>query len=793
MNGYPSFPITPFLDEIVNDLKNSKSRFMILSAETAAGKSTVLPLALIDSFTKENQNNKGQFSKLKILMTEPRRIAVLGVASRLAQLRGEETGNSVGYKIHLESKISDNTKLEVVTEAVLVRMLQSDPFLEGYSVVVLDEFHERSVNTDLALAFLKETMEARDDLYVIVMSATMNMEKLKAYLGQDVVVKNIPGMSFPVEEIYAPGVAPEDAVLNELKVKTESGQNNVLVFLPGIYDIRKCQKTLENKLLPDTELLILHSSITLEDQKKVLSPSSSKNRVILSSAIAETSLTVPGITSVIDSGLCRINRINTATGMTTLVTETESEFSARQRKGRAGRVQKGRCIRLWNSIEPRVKESLPEILRTDLCSVILECSERGITNLESLNFLDNPKPHVWKQSSELLRQLKFINYDGSITQKGKAALTLALEPRLAGIALTAGISNFPKVKNLLLKYSSYGQSSKEMQNRFLSDIERRLSNTSDFSEKIPDSLLILSGFPDRLARRISAPGEPKALFRLASGRMACLKEQKNNVPLWIVVTEAKDGSTQALVYEWEEILESEINSYLESHAEKKIECSFENGKVVKFENLCFGKIILNQKKLQAEKEDLINAWIGEVENRGFESLPVDEKIQRFIIRAKFYKKYCLGQSVEEFENSLCHNVSQWLPPFMAGATKLTAEILFNALYWFLEGSSVDEKVPETMTLSNNAKVKIKYEMVTVDGELTVRPIIEVIIQRIFGIFKTPEVCGKKVLLRLLSPASRPLQVTDDLENFWTNTWPEICKEMKGRYPKHNWDYRQFVE
>ena len=793
MSGYPSFPITLYLDEIISELKASEKHCMILSAETAAGKSTVLPLALLDEFSL-NSNSQNKSKADKILMTEPRRIAVLAVASRLSELRSEEIGKTVGYKIHLENKISSDTKLEVVTEAVLVRMLQSDPFLEGYKVVVIDEFHERSVNTDMALAFLKETLEARDDLYVIIMSATMDMEKLQNYLGGNVVVKKVPGSSYPVDVIYEPSLSVEDTIVKELNVKTENDIKNILVFLPGISDIRKCEANLEGRIPDDTELLILHSSISIEEQKKVLRPSSeNKNRVILSSAIAETSLTVPGITSVIDCGLARVNRINTATGMTNLFTETETEFSAQQRKGRAGRVQKGRCIRLWNSIEPRVKNMSPEILRTDLSTFVLECADRGITDITRMDFLDNPKEASVRQASELLYNMGFLKPDGNITPKGKAALTLALEPRLSGIVLTCGLKKFPEVKNLLLKYSQYGQSSKEIQNRFLSDVEKRLSKCDDFSEEIPSSLYVLAGFPDRLAIRISEPGAEKSEYQFSSGRKGVLKNEVNNAPKWIVASDVMAGTSSAVIFEYEIIEEKEIQQYLEKHSETKTVCSFENGKVQKSENVCFGQIVLSSKKLTAEKDDLVNAWINECKNKGFGCLPCDERIQKFLVRVKFYKANFKGEDISDFEQALSSSAEKWLPSFMSGVTKLTPEILYNALYWYLDGSCVDEKVPEVLILPNKTKAKVKYEVISSEEGIIVRPVIEIIIQRIFGCFETPQICGKRVLLRLLSPASRPLQITEDLENFWTTTWPEICKEMKGRYPKHNWDYRQICE
>ena len=367
------FPITPYLEQICDTLKKSQSHFLVLTAETAAGKSTVLPLALLEHFSG------------KIIMTEPRRIAVLGVANRVGELT--EKPKEIGYKIHLESRITCETRLEVVTEAILVRQLQSDPALEDYNVVVLDEFHERSVNTDLALAFLKEAMQLRDDLFVVIMSATIDTKKLQRWLSlpkppEEVPVISIPGRQFAVNVVYEPEKSIVSAVRQGIRYAGDSG--NILVFLPGISDIRKAQEGLleTNEFSDDSEneLCILHSSISLEEQKRIISPASpdGKRRVILSSAIAETSLTVPGVNVVIDSGLSRVNRMDISTRMEKLTTEKESEFSAEQRKGRAGRLCEGTCIRLWEKHDVRLKDFPPEILRADLVPLVLECSERGI-------------------------------------------------------------------------------------------------------------------------------------------------------------------------------------------------------------------------------------------------------------------------------------------------------------------------------------------------------------------------------------------------------------------------------
>ena len=420
-----NYPISNHLEEICTTLKKSSSRVLILTAETAAGKSTVLPLALMDQFEG------------KILMTEPRRLAVLGVANRLADLRDEETGAQVGYKIHLENKISKETRLEVVTEGILVHQLQEDPALENYNVVVVDEFHERSVNTDLTVAFLKEALELRDDLYVIIMSATINTEKLLTYFGgqgdSKVPVLNIPGRQFPVDISYNDKWSVCDAVEEALKLQKTG---NILVFLPGISDIRKNQELLEQNLaaLKNIEICVLHSSISLEEQKRVISENNSPDlrRIILSSAIAETSLTVPGVTCVIDSGLARVNRMNISTGMENLTTEVESQFSAEQRAGRAGRICAGKCIRLWSEFDPRIKDFPPEILRADITELVLECVERGVFSFDGIDWLDKPNSGAWNESVKLLQNLGFLKSDGHITETGRKALRLGIHPCSAG-------------------------------------------------------------------------------------------------------------------------------------------------------------------------------------------------------------------------------------------------------------------------------------------------------------------------------------------------------------------------
>lgn len=847
-----SLPIFPHLGEICAELKSSPSRFLILTAETGAGKSTAVPLALLEEFPK------------KILMLQPRRLAAVNVASRVAELLGERVGQTAGYKVFLENKTSESTRLEVMTEAILTRRLQADPSLEDASVVVLDEFHERSINADLALAFLKEAMQLRDDLYVIIMSATIDARRIARFCGTvgaaetesktitPAPVLEIPGRTFPVQFFYKPelsvsaavrwalsGLAadadgktgnagaaetdgktktagatgtcstPKTAGDTETASKTKTAGRSILVFLPGIYEINKTFSELSGEISPAVQIERLHSSVSFDEQKKILSPAApGVTRVILSSSIAETSLTIPDVVCVIDSGLSRVSVMDNNVGATRLVTMSESEFSAAQRSGRAGRTQEGVCVRLWSQNEPRSKNPLPEILRSDLSELLLECAEWGSQDPAALEWLDPPAPSSWETARELLRLLNCLDNDGQITQLGRAALRLGIGPRLGCAAIYGGAA-------FVLPYSQYKDSAPALQKKFVLNLERRLEEAGAQIaglQKIPDPLL--AGFPDRLAHRTADAG----VYQFPSGRLAALKDYKGGLgPEWIVAVEADAGSSQGAIYSYKALDSVQLEEWILSRAQKKVVCDFENGKVVKTEFIQYEKIILSQKALKAGDEDIKSALCYSVQKNGFDSLPLDEKTKAFLVKRKFYEQASaaggtsgagdrnlslandsssaagsLGRANDSGiadvpkkldKNWLTQNAAEWLAPFLTG-NKISAQNVYDALYYFYDGSEVERKVPSKLELQTGRSVKVVY----VDGEKVV-PTIEIIIQQIFGCFETPKVMGVHVLLKLLSPARRPLQITSDLENFWQNTWPEICKEMKGRYPKHNWDYR----
>ncbi|MBQ8680772.1 MAG: DEAD/DEAH box helicase [Treponema sp.] len=852
-----SLPISPFLAEICSSLKASESRFLVLTAETAAGKSTAVPIALLEHFTG------------KILMLEPRRLAASAIAERLSDLLGEETGETVGYRLHLDSKVSEKTRLEVITEAILTRRLQADPLLEDVNVIVLDEFHERSIHSDLALAFLKETMLLREDLFVIVMSATIDYRSIAEYLGSKenpAPVMQIPGRQFPVEIEYKPNVSAARAIFEELGKDSRHGRekeasktndsykapskneshlvekndppdsdkkyrsDTILAFLPGIYEIRKTKSELEDYLSEadiDCEILILHSSVPLSEQRKVLRPCSSDSprRVILSSAIAETSLTVPGVTIVVDSGLCRVNKMNVALGMEHLVTENESLFSAEQRAGRAGRVSAGRCVRLWGPHDARVEQNPPEILRADLTQLLLECAQWGAGEIEKLDWLTEPSESAWNAAKFLLENLDCLESctdsngkkSTKITEKGKAVLKLGLHPRLACVALAGGAES-------VLPFSEYAEAALERQKIFVDDLKRRLRDCRGkaMATTTDSESFVLEGFPDRLARLSpeTTPNSDRAEYQFPSGRKAWLSRELlsqariPSFPAWLVAPEVDAGERTGKIYSFEAISDGQAEEFLKKHAKSQIKTEFvgltngsdfKNLSVQKKEILSYGAIVLKEKKMPAESEDFALALCDLVAKKGLKSLPLDSKIENFLLRVEFYIKNQGGKPYSDSKKShyeliseselqkkfdfLEKNAEEWLRPFVK-SQKINAQDIYDALYWHLDGSKIDEKVPLQITLANGRKRKIVYEK-KADG--SIQPSLEIIIQQIFGCFETPKILGIPVLLKLLSPASRPLQITDDLENFWTGAWLEICKEMKGRYPKHNWDYRVLTE
>lgn len=835
-----SLPIAPHLSGICKTLKTSQ--FLVLTAPTAAGKSTAVPIALLKHFTG------------KIIMLEPRRIAAIAVAFRAAELLGEGIGGTAGYIIRMEKCVSSKSRLIVMTEGVLIRMLQDDPVLEDVDIVVIDEAHERGINTDLALAFLKEASQLRSDLRILVMSATMNTASVSKYLscgGLSAPVINIPGRQYNVEIVYRGSKdndiakAASNAAADEYLL-LNNGQA-MLVFLPGIKEIRQVQVLLAG-VLPPSQVMVLHSSITFDEQRRVLSlpGPDCPPRIILSSAIAETSLTVPGVKTVIDCGLSRISRLNVSSGMSSLVTETESVFSAEQRKGRAGRIEAGRCVRLWAESDRRVERADPEILRGDIVPLVLECAKwSGVCDSSKIQWLTCPSSGAWNGAQKLLVMLGLLEGEEGqcrITQKGMAALQLGLHPRLACVVLSGAGGENSALRDALscaIDYSGEAASSVYMRRRMEEDILRRvktlhlpcIGNTCQASSS--RAMMLLAGFPDRLARL----EDDGTTYRFPSGRVAKLAGKAEGktgggtagvLPKWIVAPVVDAGERIALIKDYEALSEAEADSWLSSRTEESAQEQFDfSYKLRKTVTAHYGKITLLRREKKVTKEDYSAAVCNAVENKGFKWLPLGKESKEFLLRARFcalhIKEMPCAKNVCD-EDTLQHTAQKWLAPFITG-TVLTEKMVEKALMECMDSGNVDRLAPRYLMLTANSflhKEKerstrsnalspchqketfacghyshqrgekhqrlclpVVYEMMADGG---IRPTVEVIIQRVFGVTQTPRIMNVPVTFKLLSPARRPIQVTDDLNGFWHSTWQQAAKEMRGRYPKHDWSY-----
>lgn len=785
-------PIYPHLDSIADALLSSPSRFLVLTAETAAGKSTAVPVALLERFPGS------------IVMLEPRRVATVAVASRIAEILGEEVGRRAGYRLHLDSRVSRETRIEVITEAILTRRLQNDPSLEGVSVVILDEFHERSVHADLALAFLRESVALRDDLYVIVMSATMDTEKIAAFLESPVV--SVPGRRWPVGIEYAPRQTRRDGRIEPIEeamagaIRREldgDGPRGILAFLPGIAEIRRTERLLAGI---SCEILALHSTIPISEQRRVLAePAPGERRVILSSSIAETSLTVPGVSIVVDSGLARIGKIDVRTGMYALETGSESVFSAGQRAGRAGRLGPGRCVRLWAERDVRVSDPAPEILRTDLIAVVLECAVWGVVDIDGIAWLTRPSEAAWNQARELLSWMGAIDASGRVTKTGKALVSLGTHPRIAAVALAGGTE-------LAVRHSRFSDNPREAA-RFAEDIARRVARARNDHGVTPDvffpetirglrdadakgAMPLLAGFPDRIACHV-ADGS----YRFPSGRVASLPRDDRNAtaryPKWIIAPEVDSGEREGLIRSYEPLDDTLATAWLEAHATTGTRIAFADGKyspgikVKKTETSAYGKIVLSERPLVPGPGDVANAVVSAIRTEGLSVLPWNETSTRFLARARLCAKAPGGERARDLaDGSLLDSLEEWLVPFIPSDGRIEGQGLLDALRYLADGQRVDREVPERITLANGVSRPLIFEEF-VPGEGPI-PILEIRIQELFGCPDTPRVLGMPVLMRLLSPARRPLQVTSDLAGFWKNTWADVRKEMKGRYPKHKW-------
>ncbi|MFP3041698.1 ATP-dependent helicase HrpB [Treponema primitia] len=805
---------------------------LVIRSDPGSGKSTLVPLALMESLGEG-----------RILVLEPRRAAVLGIAGRMAELAGEAVGGVVGYGVRLLRQVSARTRIEVITEGLLVRRLQNDPELRGVSAVIFDEFHERSVHTDLSLAMVMDLRRMGSAVNIVVMSATMDADAVGAFINAPVI--DCPGRVFPVDISYRPlanplpggkplGKAVGEALGSMLNNPGNSGgrEGDILVFLPGRREIDDARSALNSAGLDhDFDIFSLHGSMPLDKQREILSANSNtKRRIILSTNVAETGLTIPGITMVVDSGFARLERYHIPSGMNRLSMEAISRQSAEQRAGRAGRLMRGRCVRLWAENDVRPAETESEIRRTDLSSLVLDCLLWGIKNREDLPWLEAPPAASWDRALELLKELDAIDTEGRPTGIGRVMAGLGLEPRLARLCIAgkerrlaplgcaaaailsdrdgSGVGQDPdfRLRLSILRCKMRGkirpeneawvkrsaQTAADLLKR-LGQADEKLSWTMEAEAGVGE--LLGAAFPDRIARRLDETGANKrggieGVFRFSSGR-----EGRLPGPIaaseWIAAAEVDAGERMGFIRLAAPVSEETALTLLERQIreESRIEWKGLNPRSIAVK--LAGRIPLLEERRRSLREEIIPVLPDLLQDTGITILPWDDEAghpRRLLDRIRFFNSNHAHGSTDAAwtDAALINDAAQWLGPFVwDGAEsgsgpiisgKGLADALAARLGWETK-KELDRLAPEYFTPPKGRRRHIDYS--------TGEPVLRLRLQDAFGIGEV-KILSVPIVFHLLSPADRPIQVTRDLPGFWKGSYADVRKEMRGRYPKHFW-------
>ncbi|ODY14474.1 ATP-dependent helicase HrpB [Vibrio parahaemolyticus] len=798
-------PIEAVMPQLLTAVKHQHQ--VILKAAPGAGKSTYFPLQLI-----QNQVVTG-----KVIMLEPRRLAARNIARYLAEQLGEQVGQRVGYRVRGETKVSASTQLEIVTEGVMTRMIQNDPELDGVDLLIFDEFHERSIHADTALALSLEVQEAlRDDLKLVVMSATLDQEALQSLLPEACYIES-EGRSFAVETRYAPLTAndylPTVMAKNiESLMNKESG--SLLAFLPGVAAIKQVQERLSH-LPDDVEVCPLYGQLSFTEQQKAISPAEKgKRKVVLATNIAETSLTIEGIRLVVDSGLERVARFDLKNGLTRLEQTRIAQSSAIQRAGRAGRIEEGICVRLYSESQLKQQPQVPqpEILHSDLASLVMELAFWGTTDIHELKWLDIPSAAALQQAKQLLLSLGLITEYGQLTAEGKLAHDLGVEPRAAAmliksqshsdkmvnVALAAVAlieepeRNVTNIAHSLHRWLSGSHPKKSLLLKRAQSLAHKLDTTFSLREVDEYALpLVLSlAFPDRIAQqRANQFGR----FALANGHGAeCRPDDMLGGCEYLVAIDlmrSHSNSSQIhLACELDvNILQTTFDSLFST--EEVVDWDEKKGRLVAEKHRKLGQLVIERVSLpNPSKEKMTQALLTYVRRQGVSSLNWTPAAESLLERIRCAVDWFPEQAWPMFEEaSLLDSLDEWLEPYMTSVASVKdlskinlVEALNARLGWPLN-QHLDEWLPEHYQLPTGTKKRIRYQ----HGH---EPVLSVRMQEVFGESTSPTVAlgRKRLVLELLSPAQRPLQVTSDLAAFWNGSYKDVQKEMKGRYPKHVW-------
>ncbi len=787
------FPVEAKLAAIAAALR--ANRDVVLTAPPGSGKTTCVPPALLDEPWLDGK---------KIVVLEPRRLAARNCATYIAHRRGEPVGETVGFQVRLERKISAKTRLEIVTEGLLAQRILADPELSDVGLVVFDEFHERSLACDLAFALALEVRRAlRPDLRLLVMSATLDADAVARHLGDAETIR-AEGRMFSVETRYL-GDLPMTAAIGKALAETAG---DMLCFLPGEGEIRKTIDWANGRLgesaaAEKVEVLPLYGSLPKAEQDRVFAPSA-RRKVILATSIAETSLTIEGITTVIDSGLMRVPRFSPGTGMTGLVTLPLTQDRAEQRRGRAGRVQAGVCYRLWTEAgeASRPAKMSPEIQDADLCSLVLTSAAWGAVRRTDLPWLTPPPASAWNQAVGLLTLLGALDARGQLTERGRAMARLPMHPRLANMLLASGrASDAARTACRLAAILEEGAKSRETDIRYMSmtprvtQLARRFEATlhvqdaADASPMPSEGALLARAYPDRVAK-----SRGNGTFQMVSGRGAFLPDDD---PLahepFLVCCALDDRMGNAKVFRACPIAAADVEDLFADQIVEEPYCAWDrpNDRVKCVVRRRLGALTLGEKPLseaaRAGASEKIAAAMAEgVRQKGVANLPCWTKDARQTrARLAFLAKTLPDDGWPEPTDA---RILAALAPFLTGMTKgrdLEKLDLFRVFDCLLaeaghDRRELDRLAPMRMEVPSGSQMLIHYE-----GD---EPTCEVRLQECFGLMATPKVAGGRVpvVMTLLSPAQRPVQVTKDLAGFWRGAYQLVRKDLRGRYPKHYW-------
>jgi ATP-dependent helicase HrpB len=815
-------PITEILDDLKDVLHRNHNA--VLQAPPGAGKTTGVPLALLDASWLQGR---------RIIMLEPRRLAVRAAAYRMADLLDEPVGRTIGYRVRMDSRVGPEGRIEVVTEGVLVRMLQADPALSDVGLVIFDEYHERSLEADLALALCRDIQGVlNNDLRLLVMSATLEAEPVAELLDKAPVL-TCRGRSFPVETRYRglrPGEKVAAAVTATVLQAVAEGHGSILVFLPGAAEIRHAVKGLEAAALgPEWRIAPLYGNLSREMQQQAIAPSpAGEHKIVLATSIAETSLTIEGIRVVVDSGLSRVPRFDVGSGLTRLVTVSATRASVDQRRGRAGRTAPGTCFRLWSREQHAglVTQARPAILEADLTPLVLELALWGVTDATTLDWLDPPSPAALQQGGKLLADLGAIDRSGHITDHGRAMVTLPLHPRLAhmvlmAVSIGAGdlacdlaallserdilrlgpgerdadlrprleiLAQFHRARRFDTDLGRVDPEACQRVRRVADNLRHRLAiERKSYDDTMAGSLLAWA-YPDRIAQ---ARGGQRGRFLLSGGRGALLDPAEPLAAADYLVAATLDGDRrEARIFLGAALTAADLHDRCGPQMQwvDRVDWDAER-QVVRAERLLkLGALCLKTETLtviDAETREV--AFLKGIRSTGLSCLPWTKALRNWQARVLFLRRLGDPEAWPDVSDAgLVETLENWLRPYLRGFSGLKdirrmdlSAALHGHLPW-RQQQRLDRLAPTHLVVPSGSRRPIDYR-----GEI---PVLAVRLQEMFGARETPTIAeGRQALsIHLLSPAGRPAQITQDLAGFWKNSYPEVKKELKGRYPKHHW-------